>query len=355
VVRPRLVCLREEGSLAPLFRSAGFDVEVLDRSGRFDTTTLPRLVRSLRDHRDDAVMVTHHHRAALLLGRLAAKLARVPVNVVAAHDMDLVEVGGRVLPRWAVASLPMSDALVLLSPGQGDYLRDKEGVGSGLASTVREVVIPNGIVIGPPPTSLDRSRARDLLGLGEDAFVIGIVARLSYQKSHEVLLQAMVSVHRAHPQARLVVVGGGDRESELRRLTTTLGLDDVVQFLGTRDDVGTIVGAFDVFALSSVHEGVPIAVIEAMAAGLPVVATDCGSLRDMIGDGEQGFIVPVGSSEQLAQRLTLLADDPALRLRLGRSARERAEQEFRIEETARRYQALLTELVRQKVGDPVGA
>ena len=145
VVRPRLVCLREAGSLADDFRAAGFEVETLDRVGRFDLRTLPRLVASLRADRTDAVLVPHHHRASLALGRLAAMIAGVPVNIVAAHDMDLTSVGSRVLPRWAVRTLGVSDALVLLTASQGEYLRSQEGVGRHVWESVREVVIPNGI------------------------------------------------------------------------------------------------------------------------------------------------------------------------------------------------------------------
>jgi len=133
VVVPRLVCLREAGTLADEFRSAGFDVEVLGRTGRFDLRTLPRLVRSFRAARTDAVLVTHHHRAALALGRIAARAARVPVNIVAAHDMDLTSTGQRVLPRWAVNTLAFSDALVLLSPSQGEYFHREEGVRNSAA------------------------------------------------------------------------------------------------------------------------------------------------------------------------------------------------------------------------------
>src|SRR6185312_5081346 len=135
IVEPRLVCLREAGPLADEFRSAGFDVEVLGRSGRFDLRTLPRLIRSFRRAPTDAVLVTHHQRASLALGRIAATLARVPVNIVAAHDMDLTSTGQRVLPRWAVNTLAFSDALVLLSPGQGRYLHREEGVGQRLLGT----------------------------------------------------------------------------------------------------------------------------------------------------------------------------------------------------------------------------
>ena len=170
VVVPRLVCLREAGPLADEFRAAGFDVEVLGRSGRFDLRTLPRLIRSFRGARTDAVLVTHHHRAPLALGRIAARLARVPVNIVAAHDMDLTSVGQRVLPRWAVNTLAFSDALVLLSPSQGDYLHREEGVGQRLRGTTREVVIPNGIQLPASPTTADRLRARKSLGVTDIRF-----------------------------------------------------------------------------------------------------------------------------------------------------------------------------------------
>ena len=355
VVRPRLVCLREAGALAAEFKAAGFDVEVLERAGWYDTRTLPRLVGSLRRTNTDVVLVPHHHRAALLLGRVAAHLARVPVNVVAAHDMDLTSVGRRVLPAWAVSSLRISDALVLLSSAQGRYLHREEGVGRGYLSTVREVVIHNGIVVADRPTEADRAAARADLGVEAHHFVIGIVARLSPQKAHQTLFDAVASVKSTHPHVRLMVIGGGAREQELRNLSATLGIDDATRFLGVRDDVERLLPGLDVSCLSSVHEGVPIAILESMAAGLPIVATDCGSLRDLVTDFENGFIVPVGNAELLAERLRLLADDVALRTRLGEAGRRRAERDFEISETARRYERLLVELVERKRSRRSGA
>jgi glycosyltransferase involved in cell wall biosynthesis len=345
VVEPSLVCLRTDGPLAADVRAAGFQVDVLERSGRFDTRTLPRLVRELRRRGADAVLVPHHHRASLALGRLAARLARVPATVVAAHDMDLTNVGGRVLPRWAVATLRETDALVLLAPSQGEYLHREEHVGRRPWSRTREVVIPNGVVVGPRPDHRARAAARTRLGLPTDAFVAGIVARLSPQKAHHVLFEAFAILRGSRPEARLVVVGGGPREQELRQLATHLALGDSVQFTGILRDVPDVLPAFDVSCLSSVHEGVPIAVIESMAAGIPVVATDCGALRDIVVDGEHGFIVPVGDAEALADRLRRLAESPALRERQGTAARRRAEERYRIEQTARGYEDLLVELV----------
>jgi glycosyltransferase involved in cell wall biosynthesis len=345
VVEPSLICLRAPGPLAEDYRSAGFPVDVLDRSGKSDPRTLPRLVRALRREGADAVLVSHHHRASLALGPVAARLAGVPVTLIAAHDMDLAGAGGRVLPRWAVAGLRAASALVLLAPSQGEYLHREEGVGRRPWSRTREVVVPNGVPFGPAPGKAVRAAARARLDLPADAFVVGVVARLTAQKAHHVLLQAFADLRTTHPRARLVVVGSGPREQELRDLATGLGVADGVLFTGLRRDVADLRPAFDVACLSSVHEGVPVAVLEAMAVGTPVVATDCGALRDLVGSGEHGYLVPVGDAGALADRLRALADDPALRRRLGAAARARVSDRFRLEHTARGYEALLEELV----------
>lgn len=348
IVVPRLICLREEGPLAKDFRAAGFEVEVLGRTGRYDPRTLPRLVRSLSRAKTDVVLVTHHHRAALALGRLAARLAGVPANVVAAHDMGLTSVGRRVLPRWAVNTLAFSDVLVLLSRGQGNYLRREEGVGQHLAGTTREVVIPNGIEVPDAPGTADRIRARALMGVKESEFVVGIVARLSAQKAHEVLFAAVAECVKSVPNIRLVVIGGGDREDALRKLAQQLGINSHTIFLGIRRDVPELLPGLDVACLSSVHEGVPIILLEAMAAALPIVATDCGSIRDLVEDGEQGFVVPVGDAETLSERLRILAQDALLRAQFGKSGRARVESQFHIQNTAREYEEMLIDTLARK-------
>lgn len=345
VVEPRLICLRTAGPLAEDYRAAGFPVEVIRPGGRFDLRRLLRLVSTLRRGRTDAVLVTHHHRASLALGRLAARLAGVPVDLVAVHDMDLTTVGKRCLPRWAVGTLRECNALVLLSPSQGEYLHREEQVGRRPWSRTKEVVIRNGVRIEPISDLSQKLVARASLGLGPDHFVVGIVARLSAQKAHHVLFQAFSELHHRHSNARLVVVGGGGREQELRTLAAQLGLEDSILFTGIRRDVPDLLPAFDVSCLSSVHEGVPMAAIEAMAAGIPMVATDCGALRDIIIDTEQGFIVPVGDSTAFAERLIALAGDGILRERLGVSARNRVERMFRLEQTAQGYQDLLVRLL----------
>lgn len=350
VVCPRIVCLREPGAFAHAFQSAGFEVSILDSERprrRSDPRRASDLVRDLRASGTDVVLVSHHQRAALLLARVAARVARIP-NIVAAHDMDLTSVGGRVLPRWAVATLWLTDALVLLSPSQGDYLHREEGVGHGIPSSTREVLIPNGIHVGPEPRPADRTAARRRLKLDDDLFVVGIVARLSPQKAHQVLFAAIAELHAHVPRLRLVVVGGGPRKTELQKLAAELGITEVTEFTGEHSDVRSLLPAFDVACLSSNHEGVPIVALEAMAAGLPMVVTDCGALRDLITDGVNGYLVPVGDSAAMADRLLRLASDSALARDMGGRGRTKAERNYRIADTIHGYEQLLTDVTARR-------
>jgi glycosyltransferase involved in cell wall biosynthesis len=119
-----------------------------------------------------------------------------------------------------------------------------------------------------------------------------------------------------------------------------------VRFLGVRDDVHDILPGLDISCLSSVHEGVPLVLAESMAAAVPVVATACGSVPDMVTDGVEGFVVGVGDHDALADRLIALASDPHLRRRLGAAGRDRARRQFDIAETARGYERLVTQVAR---------
>lgn len=344
VVRPRLICLKERGALGDLFRGGGFPLHVVGRSGRYDPRTVPRLVRRFRTDRTDVVMVSAHARASMTLGRVAARLAGVPANIVSVHEMDFVPLGQRCIARHDLETLFLSDALVLLADRQGKYLRMSEGVGSRPWRRIREVVIPNGVPSPALPSAEEITAARAELRLGPSDFVVGIVARLSDAKAHHVLIDAIARLAPARPNVQLVVVGDGPRNAELRHVVAERGIADRVRFTGDRRDVHVLLRLFDVFCLSSDWEAMPLAVLEAMAVGLPVVVTDCGALRDVVTDGIEGYVVAVGDSAAIADRLDRLAVDPALRARLGAAAGARFDKDHCIERMARRYERLLVEL-----------
>ncbi|MGQ0573033.1 MAG: glycosyltransferase [Pseudonocardia sp.] len=343
VVTPRLLCLKELGTLGPEFAAAGFPVEVVG-GGRWGIGTVVRLVRAFRRHRTEVVLVTHLHRRALTFARLAAWITG-RAGVVAPHGMDTLTFNGnRVLPRHDVATLFWSDAVVLLAPSQGRYLRRHEGVNARPWSRICEVVVPNGIALPPVRTPAARAEARAALGVGEDDLVVGIVARLAPVKAHEVLIEAVAKLAPSVPRLRLVCVGDGERAAELARLAEDLGVGDRVVFAGLRRDVAALLPGFDVACLTSRFECAPLSVIEAMAAGLPVVVSDVGAVRDMVTDGVEGLVFPPGDVSALAAHLDRLLADAALRDRMGSAGRARAERDFRIEDTARNYERLLREL-----------
>jgi glycosyltransferase involved in cell wall biosynthesis len=343
-IRPELVCLREEGTLADDFRSSGFEVTVLGRRGWRDLRATARLWSHFGRTRPDVVLVPHFQRAPLVLGPWFARLSGVPASVIAVHNMDLHEVGGRALPRYVVETLRVASALALLVPSQSRYLREHEGVGRFPWRRVPEYVVPNGIRIPELPKSEDRGVVRQELGLADDGVVAVVVARLTVVKGQDRLIRALARLAPAHPRLKVVIVGEGPRREALGALARELGVEERVVFTGLRRDVPRLLGAADLGVLPSAHEGVPMSVIEQMAAGLPVLASAVGGLPDIVADGHQGFLVPPGDEDALTARLARLVDDDELRHSLGKEARQRAEREFSIEHTAHAFHAMVDAL-----------
>lgn len=170
-----------------------------------------------------------------------------------------------------------------------------------------------------------RSQARDRLGLPKDAPVIGTVGNFTPKKDHDTLLDAFARLRRHQPDARLVLVGTGPLQDHLVGRVGDLGLADRVLFTGPRADVAELLPAFDVFALTSVHEGLPIALLEAMASGVACVATPVGGVPEVIHDGDDGLLVPARKPEAICAALLRVLGDAPLRERLARAGQRRAE------------------------------
>jgi glycosyltransferase involved in cell wall biosynthesis len=182
------------------------------------------------------------------------------------------------------------------------------------------------------------------LGIPLGAPVIGTVANLKPHKGLSYLLRAATMVRNSLPNARFVIVGQGPLERELRTTAHDLGLDDAVIFTGFRDDVGRIVSDFDLFVLPSLHEGLSLALIEAMLLGKPAVVTSVGGLPEVVRDGEEGFLVPSADPEALAHQIISLVGDRTLLESFGRRARKRAEV-FQIGSAIARIESVYGELL----------
>lgn len=185
---------------------------------------------------------------------------------------------------------------------------------------------------------------REEFGIPESAPLVGMVGNFRAGKGHAILLKAAVIVRRTIPGVRFVLVGHGPLESDIRRRARQLGLDGTVVFAGARDDAPRVTGAFDLFALPSLSEGLAIALIEAMALGRPAVVTGVGGLTEVVEDGKQGLVVKAGDPEAFAEAILALLHDAHLRRTLGEAARVRAA-EFDIRKAVQRHEQVYMELV----------
>lgn len=341
-----VLCLREPGQMATRFEKAGVPVTVLGRRRLQHLATVPILARWLHRRRIDVALITPHH-AATFLGPLAARLGGVRGTAMGLHQIGGKAIGIPSFPPGGVEMLPLIDMLILLTPAQLDYLRASEGLDSRPWRRTRHAIIPNGVPVGPPPTSDDRLRARATLGLGGEDLVVGCVAALRPEKDHDMLLRAIARIVPGEPRLRLVLLGSGEREAHLRALASSLGIAERVVFGGFRDDVPLLLAGFDISCLTSIQETYPVSVLEAMAGSVPVVMTGPPGVPDLVDDGGSGFVIPVGDEDALADRLGRLLGDRRLRLEMGAAAHHRVSTEFPVERTLRRYEAVFRSLARR--------
>jgi glycosyltransferase involved in cell wall biosynthesis len=328
-----------EAALTEL-REAGVEFVGLERRGRLDLRAWRPVIRKLRDRQVD---VLHSHKFGSNVWAAAlATIARPPVFV--AHEHTWSYEGDRLrvlLDRRLVAA--RADALIAVSRDDQRKMIEVEGV-----PPEKTRFIPNGIEMEPPPRSA-RDEVRAELGLNGDQPVVGTVATMRSQKALDVLIDAAQLLHRDRPELVVLIVGGEDSQepeepARLRGLVSEMGADGSVRFLGLRDDVPRLLAAFDVAAISSDYEGSPLAAMEYMEAGLPVVATRVGGLEDIVVDGETGILVSPRDARQLAAGLGQLLDDADLAHRMGEAGRERRRTEFDLSQTVHRVERLYEEL-----------
>jgi glycosyltransferase involved in cell wall biosynthesis len=296
------------------------------------------------------------------LGRLRRLVRDRDIDIVHTH-MPLTAAAARVvLPRtppafvhtehnvWDRYRRPTRLANRLTYGRNTAVLAVSDGVARSIRTRRPQVEV---VTHGVDPESLHRGpevrrRARAALGLADDAPVLGTVGNFTAKKDHATLLTAMAAIVRDRPMARLVLIGSGPLRPDLQAQAARLGLGDHVLFAGSRDDVLELLPAFDVFVLSSRFEGLPIALLEAMATGLACVVTGVGGVPEVVSDGRDGLVVEPGDPDVLATAVGKLLDDEALRAEFGEHARARSEA-FQIEAAVRRiedvYERVLTQVL----------
>ncbi|HET7146257.1 MAG TPA: glycosyltransferase family 4 protein [Gaiellaceae bacterium] len=343
---------RGEASMEHIAAARGVSVVALDDLSReisplADLRSVLTIVRLIRRHRPQ-ILHTHTAKAGAV-GRIAARLAgdarpRVIVHTFHGHVLRgyfgplktrFFRVLERGLARWTTT-------LVAVSPEVRDDL-----VALGVAPAEKFAVVRLGIELDERVAAADvrRDEIRRTIGIPADAFVVGWVGRMTAVKRTPDVLEAFARLAADDPGAVLLLVGDGPDREPLERLAHRLGIAKRCRFVGYQDDVGPFYSALDVLLLPSANEGTPVSVIEALAAGRPVVATRVGGVPDVVTDGVDGFVVGAGDIAALGERLVELARDPALRAEMARNGRERVVGRYAVErlvdDTDRLYRTLL--------------
>jgi glycosyltransferase involved in cell wall biosynthesis len=340
---------RGEESMAFVAERAGVAIEPLPGLSRElsplrDAAAAWRLARIIRALRPDVV---HTHTAkAGAVGRAAALLAgrrAVVVHTFHGHVLRgyFGRIGTLVFRTIETALARVTDRLVAVSPEVRDEL-----VSLGVAPASKFSVIRLGIELEPRVAfDGDPVEVRRRLGIAADRFVVGWFGRMTAVKRTDDLLDAVAALRERGVDALLLLVGDGSDRERLEERAHELGLARSCLFLGYQEDVAAWYAICDAVVLTSASEGTPVTIIEALAAGRPVVASRVGGVPDVVDEGETGFLVGVGDTRAMAERLETLARDPGLRASMGAEGRERMLSRYAVERLVDDVDALYRELL----------
>jgi len=340
---------RYEVSICAYYGNDGEDLEsrtavqvhTLNAKGRLDLGAWVKVYRVIRQDNIDIVH-THHHLTGLI-GRIMNIGSGKPIVHSFGNEFSKFSLAARFLHAL---TMPLVDAVICVS----ESVWKSFGPLMRFLSRNKSYIIYNGIDPSRVQAiEVDVQRERERLGVRGGEFLIGTVGRLIPQKDQKTLINAVGQVTESHPHVKLVIVGAGKCERELKELAKSKGMEDIVHFTGRveRERVFRILHALDLFVMTSLWEGFSVAVLEAMAVGKPIILTDIPSFNEAIEDGISGIIVPVQDTNALANAITYVMDNPYRAKAMGLAAKERLEEKFSIDRTAREYEELYMRLLQE--------
>ncbi len=325
---PILYCMFSGGPLADEARAAGIPVIEFHKKPGFSVKMMFTLARQLR--RDAADVLHTHNPGVHHYGAVSAWMAHVPVVVNTRHG-PATSFGRAYQERYFRAVMPLTDRVIFVCEDSRRYLIEKRGLPSA-----KSAVIINGIELEP---FLERP-ATPRSGLPRIRF--GAVGRMVPVKAHAILIDAFAKIADRLPEAELRIVGGGPLEDDLRARARQTGLNGRIHIEGLNHRIADVLRELDVFVMSSTSEGLPLVILEAMAAGLPVVSTRIGGVPEVAPEGSVSVLCPPGSADELAEAMYRAATTCDLAC-MGKTARELAIAKFSLDQMWRSYEAVYSE------------
>jgi sugar transferase (PEP-CTERM/EpsH1 system associated) len=335
-------CVRAGGATAERLAAEGIPITMLHKRPGNDWSLPVRFARLCRQAAPDIVHTRNWGSVDAIIG---ARLAGVPVVIHGEHGRDAADPNGTNRRRnWARRALSMfSDRMVAVSDQLRHWLIDEVGIRESKVE-----VLKNGVDVDKFQRRGDRAALRRSHGYSPEDIVVGTVGRLDPVKNQKALLEVAAALSAAHPYLRVVIVGEGPERAALSSEIARRNLRATAILLGQRDDVSAMLSMFDVFVLPSLGEGMCNTILEAMAVGLPVVATGVGGNPELVADGTTGQLVPVRDAGALAQAIARYVSDEPLRRRHGAAGRQRVVEEFTLQGMADRYARLYEREVGRK-------
>ena len=333
-VEPSIACLVRLGQLQRAVEGAGLELFLIGTKGIRYISAMVRFGKLLAAIQPDIVhthnFLSHVHTAP------PARLAGVKI-VHTKHGRAVTSFNrAPALRRWLYN---LADRIVVVSRETGEAFVSKSGV-----KCSKIEVVHNGID-ADEFSRIDRERARKTLGIDGDRVVFGSISRLDRVKDHRTMLEAFKQVVEARHDSLFLIVGDGPERQSIEGLINELSLGANVRLEGFTDRVALCLAAMDVFVQPSLEEGLSMTILEAMAAGKPVIATPVGGTPEAISDGESGMLVPVGDVDRLASAMLAYFTERARYEEIGRRARERVESEFSVKRMVSDYEKLYRQVI----------
>ncbi|MGD1049074.1 MAG: glycosyltransferase [Candidatus Krumholzibacteriaceae bacterium] len=335
-----LVCSITGGSdLVVQMSDAGARVFLLGKRRRGDMTAVTKLASIIRRERIDLLHL--HNSTGMFWGTLAQIASGTGAPIVRTEHLPYFPEALPPLFRWVYPRFTKRAGRIICVSGlvrQSFAERFPELAG-------KFVEIPNGIRLQDYSDLPPRAECRARFKLPPDVKLIGTVGRMVPQKNHKLLIEALSLVRRAVPDAHLAIVGEGELRDGLAAYAADLGVSECVSLLGETRDIGHFYGAIDVFCLSSDFEGMPLVLLEALAAGVPAVSTEVEGIHEIMEDGRTGLLVPKGSAQLLAGRIVELLRDPSRAAGLAANGRKMVRERFSAEKMIEAIEAVYEEVL----------